>query len=316
MTTTLTPRKPISQPPRKRTSLARSHHFFAWALIGPAMVLFVFVFVIPIIYSGILSLRGRGAGASAYGAREEIFVGLGNYTKVLEDPTFWSSLGNLFFFAVVMVPLMMFTSIALAILLDLPKVGLRAFSRTLIFLPYGVPSVIAALMWGFLYVPDISPIYQFTEGLGLNFPPLLRGDLVMTAIINVALWGGIGFNTIIIYTALQSLPKEQIDAARIDGCNETQIAWYVKLPHVVPATILTGLFSMIGALQAYGEPQMLSSLTAAISSTFFPLMRVYRDAFAHDDLNAASAASIILALATVLLSLLVFGVRTLISKRG
>lgn len=307
---------PTAVPTRRRVSLTRPHHVFAWVLIAPAVVLFVFVFVIPIVYSGGLSLMGTAAGASAYGVREEVFVGLGNYTKVLQDPTFWTSLGNLAVYALFLVPIMMLTAMLFALLLDLPRARLRAFSRMAIFLPYGVPSVIAALMWGFLYVPEISPIYQLADTFGLQFPTLLRGDLVMTAIINVVLWGGIGFNTIILYTSLQSLPKEQIDAARIDGCNEPRIAWYIKLPHIVPATILTGLFSIIGALQVYSEPQMLSSLTPAISSTYFPLMRVYRDAFAHDDLNSASAASIILALATVLLSLLVLGGQRLAARRN
>ncbi len=292
------------------------HVGFAYLLLGPALGLFAIAFIIPIGYAVALSLQGQESGGSAFAPPETVFVGLANYAGVLADPTFWSSLGRLGVYAVAMVPLMMGTAILLALLLDLPRVRARAFSRTAIFLPYAVPSVIAALMWGFLYVPQISPVYQFASGLGIELPALLTGDLVQIAIVNVALWGGIGFNTIIIYTALQSLPRELIDAARIDGCDELRIARHVKLPHVVPATLLTGLFSVIGALQVYSEPQMLSTLTTAIDSTFFPLMRVYRDAFAHDDLNAASAASILLALLTVLLSLLVLGLRTLLVRRN
>jgi multiple sugar transport system permease protein len=303
---------------RTRASTARrSHTRFAYLLLAPALLLFVLAFVIPIVYSAGLSMFGRrSGGGGAFAPQVQTFVWFDNYAGVLADPTFWASLQRLAIFAALMVPVMMVTAIALALLLDLPRIGLRAFNRMTIFLPYGVPSVIAALMWGFLYVPEISPVYQLADFFGIDFPPLLRGDAIYVGIVNVVLWGGIGFNTIIIYTALQSLPREQIDAARIDGCGELAIARYVKLPHVVPATILTGLFSVIGALQIYSEPQMLSSLTTAIHSTFFPLMRVYRDAFAHDDLNSASAASILLALATVLLSLLVLGVRALISKRA
>ncbi|PJJ70747.1 multiple sugar transport system permease protein [Diaminobutyricimonas aerilata] len=319
MTTTTAPRRATtdSAPRRKANTIRRSHHVFAYALIAPALALFAVAFVIPIVYSIGLSMFSREAGSGgAYAPKEDAFVGLGNYVSVLADPTFWASLQRLAIFAVIMVPLMMLTSIVLALLLDLPRVGARAFSRTAIFLPYGVPSVIAALMWGFLYVPEISPVYQLAGSIGLELPPLLRGDQIYTAIINVVLWGGIGFNAIIIYTALQSLPAERIDAARLDGCNEWAIARHVKLPHVLPATVLTALFSIIGALQIYSEPQMLSSLTTAIHSTFFPLMRVYRDAFAHDDLNSAAAASILLALATVLLSLLVLGLRTFTSRKA
>ena len=122
-------------------------------------------------------------------------------------------------------------------------------------------------------------------------------------------------NIIIMTSFLQGIPNDLIEAARIDGAGELGIAWWVKLPHVLPATVLTGLFSVIAALQIYSEPQMLSTLTPAIHSTFMPLMRVYRDAFFHDDLNSAAAASILLAALTVVLSLLVVSLRSLIQKR-
>jgi multiple sugar transport system permease protein len=296
--------------------LRRAQYAAAYGLMAPALVLFAVAFVIPIGYSLWLSVFGRRSGSGgAYAAREETFVGLGNYLDVLADPTFWESLLRLAVFAGLMVPLMMVTSILLALLLDLPRARFGSFSRMAIFLPYGVPSVIAALMWGFLYVPDISPVHQLASGLGLELPNLLTGDWIYIALVNVVLWGGIGFNTVIIYTSLQSLPREQIDAARIDGCGEARIARYVKLPHVVPATVLTGLFAMIGALQIYSEPTMLATLANGIHSTFFPLMRVYRDAYAHDDLNTAAAGSILLALATVVLSLLVLGARQLTTRR-
>lgn len=312
MTSSVLPRQGA---PANRKRRNRGHRVFAWCLLAPAAALFLFVYVIPIGYSGILSMTGTVRGAGAYSAPEQAFVWFDNYSKVLADSTFWASLVNLGRYVIVAVPLMMSLAIILALLLDLPRIKARSFARISIFLPYGVPSVIAALMWGFLYVPGISPLYKTAAAAGVTIPELLRGDWVLAALTNVVLWGGIGFNTIIIYTALRSLPKEQIDAARIDGCGELAIAWHIKLPHVVPATILTGLFSVIGALQIYSEPQMLSTLTPAIHSAFMPLMRVYRDAFAHDDLNSAAAASILLALLTVLLSLLVVGLRTLVSRR-
>ena len=306
----------VLPPTRARKPHLQRHTLFAYALMAPALVMFVVVFIIPIIYSGWLSMQGRGESTGgAFAPREETFVGLANYVSVFADDTFWVSLGHLGIYSAIMVPLLMGTSILFALLLDLPRAKAKSFSRTAIFLPYGVPSVIAALMWGFLYVPDISPVYQLASGLGVELPNLLSGDWVYIGIVNVVLWGGIGFNTVIIYTALQSLDRSQIDAARIDGCGEGRIAWYIKLPHVVPATIVTGLFSVIGALQIYSEPAMLSTLTNAIDSTFFPLMRVYRDAFAHDDLNSAAAASIVLAIGTVLLSLLVLGGRQLVTRK-
>src|SRR5690606_12060105 len=153
-------------------------------------VMFTLVFVIPIGFSIWLSFRGRAAsGGSAFGPREETFVGLSNYASVVGDDTFWGSLGRLGIYAVILVPLLMGTSILLALLLDLPRARAKSCSRMAIFLPYGVPSVIAAQMWGFLYVPDISPVYQLADGLGIELPNLLRGDAVYMGIVNVVLWG-------------------------------------------------------------------------------------------------------------------------------
>jgi multiple sugar transport system permease protein len=115
----------------------------------------------------------------------------------------------------------------------------------------------------------------------------------------------VGFNMVILYTALRGLPHELFEAAEIDGASELQIALRVKLPMIAPAITMVALFSVIGALQLFNEPTTLKPLANAISSTWVPLMRVYADALGNNNVNTGAAASFVLIVLTVAASLLV-----------
>jgi multiple sugar transport system permease protein len=118
---------------------------------------------------------------------------------------------------------------------------------------------------------------------------------------------------IVLYTSLRALPTELYDSARIDGCSERQIATRIKIPLLTPALVMTAIFSLIATLQVFSEPQTLTPLTNVISSTWMPLMKVYRDAFINNDIYSAAATSVVLALATLVISL---GILTVLQKRA
>jgi multiple sugar transport system permease protein len=175
--------------------------------------------------------------------------------------------------------------------------------------------VVATLLWGFLYLPSVSPINFVLHRTGLPEPHLLggAGSGLYVALINIAVWGGVGFNMIVIYTSLRSIPISMYEAARIDGCSEFQIAIRIKLPLVVPSLVLTFFFSMIATLQVFSEPMTLKPLTNVVSTTWSPLMKVYQDAFVRGDIYQAAATSVIIAVATLILS---FGFLKLVSRRA
>src|SRR5690606_22260079 len=100
-----------------------------------------------------------------------------------------------------------------------------------------------------IYLPGVSPIRELTDNMGLPIPDFFTRDSVYWSIANIVIWGGVGFNMVILYTALLGINSELYDAARVDGCTEIQIAWHVKLPLLLPAIVLTGLFSLIGTIQ-------------------------------------------------------------------
>ncbi|MEU4362554.1 sugar ABC transporter permease [Promicromonospora sp. NPDC023987] len=275
----------------------------------PAALLFVAFLAIPICYALYLSFRGmRMAGGGPFGVRQETWVGLDNYVAAFTDPELLAGLGRLAIYGAIAVPLTLGLALTFALLLDLPRVRGSRFSRTAIFIPYAVPGVVATLLWGFLYLPSTSPAGWILERVGLGSIDVLHGPMIFPSVANIAIWGGVGFNMIILYTSLRGIPVDVYEAARLDGASEWDIAYRIKIPLVAPALTLTGLFALIGTLQVYGEPTTLRPMTSAISQTWVPLMMIYRDAFTRDNLSLAAASSVVLALGTLVVSVILLRV--------
>ncbi|MET8038232.1 sugar ABC transporter permease [Streptomyces sp. NPDC005345] len=275
-----------------------------YGFLLPAAVLFVLFFALPIGYALWLSLhkvevKGLGLGS---GARKEVWAGLRNYTDALTDSELLHGALRVAGYGAIVVPVMLGLALLFALMLDADKVRLAPFNRLAIFLPYAIPGVVAALLWGFLYLPDVSPFYFVLDKLGMPQPNLLDGGPLYVALSNIAVWGGTGFNMIVIYTALQAIPVEVHEAARLDGATPLQIAWRIKIPMVAPSLVLTFFFSIIATLQVFSEPTTLKPLTNSVSTTWSPLMKVYRDAFGAGDIYAAAAEAVIIAVVTLVLS--------------
>jgi ABC-type sugar transport systems, permease components len=275
-----------------------------YGFLLPATILFVLFFALPIGYAIWLSLhkvqvKGLGLGA---GARSEVWAGLRNYTDALTDSELVAGALRVAGYGLIVVPVMLGLALVFALMLDSEKVRLAPFTRLAIFLPYAIPGVVAALLWGFLYLPDVSPFYFVLAKLGLPQPNLLDGGPLFIALSNIAVWGGTGFNMIVIYTSLQAIPAEVREAARLDGATPLQTALRIKIPMVAPSLVLTFFFSIIATLQVFSEPTTLKPLTNSVSTTWSPLMKVYRDAFNTGDIYAAAAEAVIIAAATLVLS--------------
>ena len=299
-----------SAPSTRRRGKATPYLF-----IAPAAALFTLSIAVPILYAGYLSLRtvkvsGLGLGP---GARTEVWAGLKNYSRTLTDHDFLSSVARVVLYGGVVIPVMLGFALLFALLLDSPRVRARGLSRVVIFLPFAVPAVVSSLLWGFLYLPAVSPFTFAADKVGITLAHPLDPDLVLFAIANIAVWGGVGFNMIVLYTALRTIPTELRDAAELDGCSEIQFAWRVKVPIIAPSLVLTSIFSLIATLQVFAEPTVLRPLTNTISTSWSPLMTIYRDAFTRDDVYSAAATSVVLALATFVLS---FGFLRLVQAKA
>ena len=263
--------------------------------IAPFAALFAVFYLLPIgwaIYQSLLVVQREGT----FGPPVEVFGGLQQYILVFQNDVFWSSVGRVLLFGAVQVPVMLGFALVLALLLDSPLVKGKKFFRLAFFVPYAVPGVIAAIMWGYLYSPNLSPFVGFTSEFDLLSP-----QAVLWSIANVVTWIYVGYNMLIIYSALLALPSEIFEAAKLDGASQLQIAWSIKIPLVAPAITLTAIFSIIGTLQLLAEPQVFRSFTSSVSSTFTPNLAVYATS-AVPNVNLAAAMSVVLALATFIMS--------------
>ncbi|PPK98419.1 multiple sugar transport system permease protein [Kineococcus xinjiangensis] len=297
--------------PRYRASNAA----VPYAFLAPAILLFVAFLAAPIFYSLYLSFRAakvKGLGLGS-GSRTEQWVGMENYVRSVADPEFLASVGRVALYGLIVVPTMLGLALLFALLLDSGRTRVGGFSRTAIFLPYAVPAVVASLLWGFLYLPRVSPVVDVLGLVGVSAPNVMSSQLIMFAVANIAVWGGTGFNMIVLYTALKSIPSDIYEAARLDGASDVQIALRIKIPIVVPSMIMTFVFSLIATLQVFAEPMTLRPLSNTISTTWTPLMKVYRDAFVRNDVYSAAATSVLIALATFVLS---FGFLKLVGSRA
>lgn len=279
-------------------------------LVAPAVVLLVLFTVAPGVYAVILSFLQLkvGGGLLGGGTPTEVFAGLANYISTLTDPEFWASLGRMLIVALIGVPLTIVLATTFALCLDAKRARLVGVTRLAIFLPYAVPGVVASLLWGFLYLPATSPI-------GGRVIDYFGSTGIFFSVANVAVWGVVGFNMVILYTAVRSLPRELFEAAELDGAGELQIALRIKLPLIAPAITMVALFSVIGALQLFNEPTTLKPLANAISSTWVPLMRVYTDAFVNNSIYEGAATSFILIVMTVAATVLVNVIGRRIARR-
>jgi multiple sugar transport system permease protein len=287
-----------------KTRKATAPRLAPYAFVTPAVALFTLLLVIPVGYTVFLSFEksavsGLGLGP---GERKQVFAGLANYASGLTDPTFLSSLLRVLLYSVILVPVMLGLALLFALLLDAQRVGAQRFARLSIFLPYAVPIVIASLLWGFLYLPTVSPFPAILSRLGLSMPNLFATHTVLLSVANIGVWGGTGFNMIVIYTALRAMPSELYEAARIDGASQIQIALRIKIPMISPALVLTGVFSIIATLQVFNEPQTLAPLTNTISPDWMPLMKIYDLAFNDNNAYAAAALSVVIAAGMFVLS--------------
>ncbi|MGW7049152.1 carbohydrate ABC transporter permease [Streptomyces avermitilis] len=281
------------------------------AFVIPFFLPFVLFYLVPVAYAiwqSFLVVRRTGG---QYGTSYTTFGGFEQYVQVFQNNEFWASIGRIALFGIVQVPVMLFVALIMALLLDTPLLKLKPFFRIAAFMPYAVPGVIAAIMWSYLYSPQLSPLVDLLKGIGLQ-PDFLGPGAVLWSAANVSTWLWTGYNMLIMFSALQSIPQELYEAAKLDGASNWAIAWRIKVPIIAPSIILTTVFSIIGTLQLYAEPAVLRQISSNISSTYTPNMLAYAVA-SGNNYQQAAAISVVIAVITFVLS---FGFMRLTTKRA
>ena len=281
-------------------AIQRRQNLAAYGFVLPFFVVFATMLVAPLAYSGYLSFFvDRLVGGVS-------FVALENYLRAFQDAGFLAGLGRTALFLVIQVPIMLGFALFFALALDSGRARGSKVLRLLIFLPYAVPGVVAVLMWGYLYGQQFGLVAQITRGIGLPAPNLLSESTVLFSIMNIVTWAYVGYNMIILYSALRSIPAELYDAAEIDGASQWRLAWSVKIPLIRPAIILTVIFSVIGSFQIFNEPSLLAEIApTSIPNSFTPNFYAYNLAFVNRDVNYAAAIAFLLGFVIMIVSYVV-----------
>jgi len=278
----------------------RKQNLVAYGFVLPFFAVFATMFIAPLAYSGYLSFYAHKlvGGVS--------FVAFGNYIRAFQDPAFLFGLGRTALILLIQVPIMLGFALFFALALDSGRARGSKAVRLLIFLPFAVPGVVAVLMWGYLYGPNFGLTGQFSRALGLPPTNFLSDHLILFSIMNIITWAFVGYNMIILYAALKSIPPELYEAAEIDGAGQLRLAWSVKMPMIRPAILLTVIFSVIGSFQVFNEPKLLVEISpTGIPQGFTPNFYAFNLAFVNQDLNYAAAIAFLLGFVIMIVSYVV-----------
>jgi multiple sugar transport system permease protein len=291
--------------PRRFSPARFNRAIIPYLFLTPFAVGYLLFLVYPLIYSLNLSLYTKKLVGGV------TFVGLANYVKVVQDSNFWEGIRNVLLFGAFQIPIMLGFSLLFALFLDSAVIRRVTPFRLGFFLPFAVPSVVAALMWGYFYGQAFGPIAQIFVALKLEPPIFLTPQGILPAIANISIWQYTGYNMIILYAALKSIPTELYEAAIVDGASGVQIAWYIRIPLIRPAIILTIIFSIIGTLQLFNEPNVLTVVAPSIINLHFtPNIYLYNLAFRNGQFEYSAAMAFTLAIVSgILASLVLFVTR-------
>lgn len=271
-----------------------------WQFAGPFAVVFLIVFIAPLAYALYLSLfQNRLIGGNA-------FVGLDNYIAVLGDGQFWDGFGRVLLFLLIQVPIMLVLALVAALAIDSARLYASGLFRMVIFLPYAVPAVVAVLIWGFMYGSNFGLAADINDLLGADVVRPFSGSWILASIGNIVTWEFVGYNMLIFYSALKTIPVDLYEAAEIDGARGWQVVKAIKLPAVRGAIVIATIFSIIGSFQLFNEPNVLKPLANnVITSYFTPNMYAYNLSFAGQQYNYAATVAIVMGLITAIIAYVV-----------
>lgn len=291
--------KPLDLPPfPTRVAALRKWvggSFTPYLYILPFFLSFAAFGLFPLLYAFRLSFtRWHGAGVPE-------FIGLSNYTFLLQDAIFQTSLVNSVVLWLLVVPAQTFLSILVASLLTRPLRGRQAF-RTIFLIPYLVPLVAIAQVWLILFNQDFGAVNTLLGMLHLGKVGWLNTEAwAKPTIALLVFWKGFGFSTLIMLAAIQNVPTDIYESANLDGASGAQQFWYITIPLMRRTIAFFMVIATLGILQMFAEPYVLTSGGPYNSSTTagYMLLQYTRNL----DLGTGAANSFLLMIIVTIVSL-------------
>ncbi len=261
----------------------------AYVTLAPSIALLLLLSVVPTITVFATAMQRVGLGELS-----GPWVGFANFAWALESRQFWRALWNTFVWVFGSVAIEMVLGLAIALLLHQSFMG-RGIARAVLLAPYLVPTIVAVLVWRYMFHDIVGILNYFLMDLGIISRPLQwlsSTRWAMASVIIVGVWKFFPFVVLAILGILQSIPQEQYEAARIDGASAFQQFWRITLPYVMPVFILTALLRTIWTFHKFEIIYLLTGGGPLDATTTLPIL-VYQKGFVDFELGRAAAIAIL-----------------------
>jgi multiple sugar transport system permease protein len=274
---------------RRSVALALDAHYL-WILTAPAVLVLLLVTAVPFVVALATSFTDYGATRQTWS-----FVGLDNYVALLDDPTFSRALTNTVYMVTVIVVVETILGLGLAVLLARSFRGI-GFVRSVFITPLMTPAIVVAITWRALFNTNSGWINYLLGLVGLPQPDWLGNPVIaMPSIIIADMWVGIPFVAILLVAALLAVPREQQEAAAIDGAGAWQVFRHVTLPAIRPVLAVVVMFRAIDAFKKFESVQVITGGGPGDATTNLNLY-VYEVAFLFLRMGSAAAIAVVLIL--------------------
>jgi len=285
-----------------------SKFIYPFIFIGPAVIVLLVFSIIPIMIAFGISLTDMDLIGLADWSTIS-FAGLENYKELFTDERFIKSIYNTLFYAVVGVPLVIIFSLGVALLLNYGTSKLFSFFRMVYFMPTITNIVAIAVIWGYLYNTDYGLFNYILSLVNIDEVPWLDESLMAKiSLVILAVWKGIGINMIIFLAALQGIPRMYYEAAEIDGATRWQQLLHITIPMLRYATFFVTVTTIIAWLQFFEEPFVMTN-GGPSDGTLSMALFIYQKGFQSNDFGYAGAASVVLFLIIIIVTLAQFKLR-------
>lgn len=264
----------------------------AFLFLLPALAfLAVFVYVPSVAAFALAFWHYHLAGANT------TWAGWSNFTDAVKFNIFQQSLANTFYYAAMMVPAILILSVVIAVLINKAS-RYYSFIRTLVLLPYATPAVGTAIGWLWIFDPTYGLANGILHALGLHTSMWLQSPrMAMPSIAIYSLWHGLGFDVVIVMSALASVPKGILEAASVDGAGSFRRFWRITLPLISPTMFFITIVTTIGTLQSFAQIYALTGGSGGPEfATTTTLFLIYETAFIYNHFSYASAMAVLLVL--------------------
>lgn len=269
--------------------------------LAPFMTGFCLFVIFPILYTFWLSLLGANTLADFLHPQ---FVGLQNFVAVVTNEDAMAAYGRSMVYTLVYVPTMLVGSLLLALVLN-RQFPLRTLSRTMVFLPYVANVTAVAIVFNVLLNPFGGPINTVLSNLGIGEPPrwLMDPALSLSVVALIATWANVAFQTIVFLAAIQDVPEELYEAAKLEGAGGWAQFFRVTLPLISPTTFFLLVTTIIGSTQNFSGIYTLTQGGPGDATTV-AIISIYKTAFQFNEFGVASAQSILLFIVLLTITIL------------